>query len=201
MAQQIERAHKRATFEERKQKKRQAADEGADQDADEQQHQQQQQPGSKAKKPAAAAAAGEQPPPKRHKTAQQQQQQQGAPAGTPSDKHKWLRTVALGVQSPGVYLHAAQQLAAACGGLVEVLDPAPADVVSKAHLTQDGCSGHVVFLVYENVGGICGWGMWAAELWLHVGGWSGGLCSTPTAVRRATMSQLGVESAQCLYCR
>lgn len=63
---------------------------------------------------------------------------------------------------PGVYLQAAQQLAAGCGGLVEVMDPPPAEVVSKAHLCQDGCSGHVVFLVYENVswaaGGCRGFG-------------------------------------------
>lgn len=62
------------------------------------------------------------------------------------------------MQSPGVYLQTAQQLAAACGGLVEVLDPAPADVASRAHLTQDGCSGHVVFLVYEHVSGHMGLG-------------------------------------------
>jgi hypothetical protein len=157
--QQIERALKRAPLQERKQKRRQAAEQddadaeaAAAADPDAPAAQQQQQPATKPKKP--PAAAEEQPPPKRQKTAQQQQQQSGAPAGTASDKHKWLRTVALGVPNPGAYLQAAQQLAAACEGLVEVLDPAPADVASKAHLTQDGCNGHVVFLVYDNVSGL-----------------------------------------------
>jgi len=177
---QIERALKRAPLQERKQKKRQAAEQQDDEDEQqEQQHtseqqQQQQQAGrTKGKKePAAAAAAaaagGDQPPSKRlkpskHQQQQQQQQsdiqqQQGAPAGTAADKHVWLRTVALGVQNPGVYLQTAQQLAAGCGGLVDVLDPPPADVVGRAHLTQDGCSGHVVFLVYHDVSGAWGGG-------------------------------------------
>jgi nucleolar protein 4 len=160
--QQIERALKRAPLQDRKQKRRQAAEQedaeaGADAGPDAPAAQQQQQPGTKPKKP--PPPAGEQPPPKRQKTAQQQQQQQqsGAPAGTASDKHKWLRTVALGVPNPGAYLQVAQKFAAACGGLVEVLDPAPADVTSKAHLAQDGCSGHVVFLVYDNVSAAREW--------------------------------------------
>jgi hypothetical protein len=114
---------------------------------------------------AAAASGGE------HDEEQQQQQPSGRPAkrqkaaaggtddaavGRGSDKHQWLRTVALGVPHPEAYLRAAQQLAAACGGLVTVLDPPPGDVVSRAHLAQDGCSGHVVFLVYDSVSmGVC----------------------------------------------
>jgi hypothetical protein len=61
--------------------------------------------------------------------------------------------VALGVggASPGLYLPAALAAAAGAGGLLETIDPAPPEVASKAHLAQDGCSGHVVFLVYEDV--------------------------------------------------
>jgi hypothetical protein len=61
-----------------------------------------------------------------------------------------VRTVALGGLSQQFKAHALQ-LAAAAGGLQEVLDPPPADVAGKAHLAQDGCSGEPVFLVYATV--------------------------------------------------
>jgi nucleolar protein 4 len=64
-----------------------------------------------------------------------------------------VRTVALGGLSQH-FKSQALQLAAAAGGLQEVLDPPPADVAGKAHLAQDGCSGDVVFLVYATVSGL-----------------------------------------------
>lgn len=141
MPQQIEHARKRAPLAERKQRKRSAEDE---------QPQQQDEPAAAPAKALAAAlaAAEDQPPPKKHKpdrSAKQQQQHSAA------DKHKWVRSVALGGLKPEFKTHALQ-LAANTGGLVEVVDPPPADVVARAHLVQDGCSGDVVFLVYSSVG-------------------------------------------------
>ncbi|WIA36043.1 hypothetical protein OEZ86_007402 [Tetradesmus obliquus] len=157
----IELAHKRAPLQERKQRKRAAEGDAAA--GDEAAHEDEaQQPAAAAKpvKPAPEPAA------KRQKQQQQQQQQQqqpleGAAAAAAAaaasagqhagkDKHKWVRSVALGGLSQQVKAHALQ-LAAAAGGLQEVIDPPPADVAGRAHLAQDGCSGEAVFLVYATV--------------------------------------------------
>ena len=61
-----------------------------------------------------------------------------------------MRSVALGNLSRAT-VGPALALARQAGGLVEVLDPAPAAALSRAHLAADGCLGHVVFLVYDTV--------------------------------------------------
>lgn len=150
---QIEHARKRAPLQERKQRKRTAADS--------QEAAAEQQPAAAEAAAAAAtntdadvavtaAADGQpqQPPAKRQKSQLKQQEADAA------DKHKWVRTVALGGLHRD-FVPAALELAAAAGGLVEVLDPPPADVAARAHLDNDGCSGDVVLLVYSTVSSSC----------------------------------------------
>lgn len=73
-----------------------------------------------------------------------------AAAAAAAEKHKWVRTVALGGLASGSHA-AALRAARAAGGLQAVLDPPPAAVAAGAHLEQDGCKGGCIFLVYASV--------------------------------------------------
>eukprot|EP00882_Tetradesmus_deserticola_P032194 GHRQ01036442.1.p1 GENE.GHRQ01036442.1~~GHRQ01036442.1.p1 ORF type:complete len:326 (+),score=93.45 GHRQ01036442.1:105-980(+) len=157
----IELALKRAPLQERKQRKRAAEDAAAADDAAGAQGTADEHKPHPAAAAAAAAGKGAKPPrepsAKRQKHQPQPQDATAAAAAVVSDeqqpgrdKHKWVRSVALGGLTQQVKSHALQ-LAAAAGGLQEVLDPPPADVAGAAHLAQDGCSGDTVFLVYATV--------------------------------------------------
>ncbi|MEW5317651.1 MAG: hypothetical protein WDW38_008933 [Sanguina aurantia] len=65
-------------------------------------------------------------------------------------KHKLIRAVAIGNLSAG-HIKAVLSMAARCGKVEEVLNPAPPGLMLGAKLAADGCTGEVVVVVYKTV--------------------------------------------------
>ena len=140
----VEHAQKRASFEERKKKKRRGVEEeeeveggGDDDEAGE---------GAEKKAPAPAPAAASARPPR-----------DAAPRDN-SNKHRLVRTVAVGNLTPGTARAALDAVRAAAGkeggaseAIEEIVHPVPEADVERAHLRRDGCGGGVAFVVYASV--------------------------------------------------
>eukprot|EP00201_Polytomella_parva_P021603 CAMPEP_0175044794 /NCGR_PEP_ID=MMETSP0052_2-20121109/4028_1 /TAXON_ID=51329 ORGANISM="Polytomella parva, Strain SAG 63-3" /NCGR_SAMPLE_ID=MMETSP0052_2 /ASSEMBLY_ACC=CAM_ASM_000194 /LENGTH=309 /DNA_ID=CAMNT_0016308179 /DNA_START=46 /DNA_END=972 /DNA_ORIENTATION=+ len=64
-------------------------------------------------------------------------------------KHRLMRAVAIGNLSP-LALSAALSKAHSCGEIEEILNPMPHDLQVTHKLSSDGCSGHVIMVVYKD---------------------------------------------------
>jgi hypothetical protein len=73
-------------------------------------------------------------------------------AGKQREKQRLVRAVALGSLTATSKAQAIAK-AQAVGKVEEILDPPPAWAVDQAKLMRDGCSGDVVFVVYDEVSG------------------------------------------------
>ena len=75
-----------------------------------------------------------------------------------SNKHRLVRTVAVGNLTPGTARAALDAVRAAAGkeggaseAIEEIVHPVPEADVERAHLRRDGCGGGVAFVVYASV--------------------------------------------------
>jgi len=142
----VEHAQKRASFEERKNKKKKKGEEEEGEGGGEEEAETE-------KAPSAAAAL---------KAPRRAPARDAAEGGVnSSNKHKLVRTVAIGNLTPGTAkaaLAAVRAAAAAeerAGGesseIEEIVHPVPEADVERAHLRRDGCGGGVAFIVYGSV--------------------------------------------------
>lgn len=147
-------ANKRAPLEERKKRKREAVDAPMEQDGDADTPDQDE-PKQKTPKKSAPARPAADEPAAAAQAARQKPKAAAPAAAAPSaaeraaaDKHRSMRTVALGGLVPEL-VGAAVQLARKAGNVVDVVNPAPQDTIDRAHLKADGCSGTTLLVVYQ----------------------------------------------------
>ncbi len=154
---QLELANKRAPLEQRKRKRTEqpaAGDDARLQAAEAQgavKAPEEAAPAPKRGKPPPPAAAPAAAPAR--KAPSRPAPQQAAPAaaqGAAAVKHRSQCTVALGGLTAEA-VPAALRAARKAGQVVDVVAPAPAEVVERARLAADGCSGQVVLVVYPGV--------------------------------------------------